>query len=79
MKSYSIKEINALLNGELIGTTNQKIIGPEHLEKASTNQITFIGNKKYVHLWKTSSDWDHLWICPSGCREARHGPRSPPC
>ena len=55
MKSFTIKEINTLLNGELIGDTTQKITGPEHIEKASTDQITFIGNKKYVHLWGTSN------------------------
>ena len=54
MKSFTIKEINDLLKGELIGTTTQKITGPEHLEKATENQISFIGNRKYVHLWETS-------------------------
>ncbi len=54
MRSYSITEINDLLKGELIGTTAQKITGPEHLENATENQISFIGNKKYVHLWETS-------------------------
>lgn len=55
MKSYTINEINTLLNGELIGNTTQNITGPEHLEKARTNEITFIGNKKYVHLWENSN------------------------
>jgi len=55
MKSYTIKEINALLDGELIGNTTQKITGPESLEKATENQITFIGNRKFVHLWETSN------------------------
>ena len=55
MKSYTIKEINALLEGELIGNTTQKITGPESLEKATENQITFIGNRKFVHLWETSN------------------------
>ncbi|UMB60480.1 UDP-3-O-(3-hydroxymyristoyl)glucosamine N-acyltransferase [Lutibacter sp. A80] len=51
---YTIQEINSILNGELIGATTHKISGPEHLEKATENQISFIGNKKYVHLWKKS-------------------------
>ncbi len=55
MKSYTIKEINALLEGELIGNTTKKITGPESLEKATENQITFIGNRKFVHLWETSN------------------------
>lgn len=54
MKSYSIKEINDLLNGELVGQTNQQITGPEDLERAQNNQITFIGNRKYVRLWDSS-------------------------
>ncbi|MCF6182446.1 UDP-3-O-(3-hydroxymyristoyl)glucosamine N-acyltransferase [Lutibacter sp.] len=54
MKSFTIQEINAIIGGELVGNTNQKISGPEQLEKATQNQISFIGNRKYVHLWKTS-------------------------
>ena len=54
MKLYSIEEINAVLNGEIVGSTNQKISGPEELKKASVDQISFIGSRKYVHLWKTS-------------------------
>lgn len=54
MKSLTIHEINDILNGELVGNTNQKIIGPEHLHKAENNQITFIGSSKYISQWKTS-------------------------
>ncbi len=54
MKSYSIKEINAVIDGELVGDTNQIISGPEELERAEINHITFIGNRKYVRLWETS-------------------------
>ncbi len=54
MKSYTIKEINEILKGELVGNTSQQIIGPEQLEKASINHITFIGNRKYVRLWESS-------------------------
>jgi len=54
MKSYTIKEINEILKGELVGDTSQQISGPEQLEKAGTNHISFIGNKKYVRLWETS-------------------------
>ena len=54
MKSYTISEINAILKGELIGNTNQKIEGPEELQKANSNQITFIGGKKYVKYWADS-------------------------
>ncbi|MCF8274380.1 MAG: UDP-3-O-(3-hydroxymyristoyl)glucosamine N-acyltransferase [Flavobacteriaceae bacterium] len=54
MKSFTIQEINAVLNGELIGNTSQRIDGPEQLEKAKINQITFIGSQKYVKLWAKS-------------------------
>jgi len=54
MKSYTISEINDVLKGELIGTTTYQIIGPEQLEKANDNQITFIGSTKYVKYWADS-------------------------
>lgn len=54
MKSFSISEINNLLNGELIGNTNQNIKGPEEIRKASSDQITFIGSKKYEKFWADS-------------------------
>ncbi|REE82886.1 UDP-3-O-[3-hydroxymyristoyl] glucosamine N-acyltransferase [Lutibacter oceani] len=55
MKSFTIQEINALLKGDLIGTTNQIISGLEQLENANFNQISFIGNSRYVPLWQTSN------------------------
>ncbi len=55
MKSFSINEINQLLKGELIGHTNVLFSGPEELEKATENHITFIGSHKYASLWKDSN------------------------
>lgn len=54
MKTFSVKEINQLLKGTLVGDTSHQISGPEQLEKAGTNHISFIGSKKYVRLWETS-------------------------
>jgi UDP-3-O-[3-hydroxymyristoyl] glucosamine N-acyltransferase len=54
MKSYSIQEINAILNGELIGNTTQKIDGLEQLKNAKPHQMTFIGSIKYERLWDYS-------------------------
>lgn len=54
MKSFSIEEINAVLQGTLVGATTHKIIAPEQLCAASENEISFIGNKKYEKLWETS-------------------------
>ncbi|MFV8369669.1 UDP-3-O-(3-hydroxymyristoyl)glucosamine N-acyltransferase [Flavobacterium sp. LB2R40] len=55
MKSYTIQEINTILNGVIIGNTTQKITAPEQLEMANTTEISFIGNKKYEKLWTTSN------------------------
>ena len=54
MKSFTITEINTLLQGELIGHTAQLIIGPEQLERSEPHHITFIGNRKYALLWEAS-------------------------
>jgi UDP-3-O-[3-hydroxymyristoyl] glucosamine N-acyltransferase len=55
MKTYSIEQINKVLNGEIIGSTIQIITAPEQLERASTSEISFIGHKKYEKLWATSN------------------------
>ncbi|MGZ0017776.1 UDP-3-O-(3-hydroxymyristoyl)glucosamine N-acyltransferase [Yeosuana sp. AK3] len=67
MKSFTSQEINTILNGELIGNTTQRIDGPEQLEKAKINHITFIGSHKYVKLWANSKASiaivnDHLMV-----------------
>lgn len=54
MVSYSIKKINELLNGKIIGDDTLQISGPEELSKAKATQISFIGNKKYEKLWAES-------------------------
>lgn len=54
MRSYSLKEISELLEGEVVGTTNDAITAPEQVELAKNGQITFIGNKKYEKFWEAS-------------------------
>ena len=54
MKSYSIQEINNVLQGVILGTTLQTITAAEQLEEATDSEISFIGNKKYEKLWITS-------------------------
>ncbi|WP_139958836.1 UDP-3-O-(3-hydroxymyristoyl)glucosamine N-acyltransferase [Flavicella sediminum] len=54
MSSYTITEINALLQGELIGYTSHNIEGAEEIKKANQNHITFIGCNKYAKFWKDS-------------------------
>ena len=55
MKSFSIEEINQILNGEIVGNTTQKITAPEQLEVATNKEISFIGNKKYEKFWASSN------------------------
>lgn len=54
MISFTIEEINAFVNGEVVGTTTHKITGLEQIQKATENQATFIGNRKFAALWKDS-------------------------
>jgi UDP-3-O-[3-hydroxymyristoyl] glucosamine N-acyltransferase len=54
MTSYSISEINTIIKGELVGDTTEQIVGPEEIKKAGSNQITFIGNNKFLKYWKDS-------------------------
>lgn len=54
MKSYTIQQISETLGAVLVGNTSQLITGPEQLEQAAFDQITFIGNRKYVKLWENS-------------------------
>ncbi|MCF6129449.1 UDP-3-O-(3-hydroxymyristoyl)glucosamine N-acyltransferase [Flavobacterium sp. AS60] len=54
MSSYSIQEINSVLQGEIVGTTSCKITAPEQLEAATETEISFIGSKKYEKFWANS-------------------------
>lgn len=54
MKSYTIQEINALVGGELMGTTTHRITAPEQLDAATTTEISVIGTKKYEKFWAAS-------------------------
>ncbi len=54
MKSFTIQEINAILGGELVGNTDQKILGLEEIDRAGNSQITFIGSRKYAQKWENS-------------------------
>ena len=54
MKSFTIHQINTILQGEIMGNTNINITAPEQLEVALESQISFIGNKKYEKFWENS-------------------------
>jgi UDP-3-O-[3-hydroxymyristoyl] glucosamine N-acyltransferase len=53
-KSYSASELSELLNGKLIGDSHHSIEGPEQIEMAGSNHVTFIGNQKYISHWQNS-------------------------
>lgn len=55
MKTCSLQEINAVLNGTIVGNTSHSISAPEQIERAKENHITFIGNKKYEKFWADSN------------------------
>lgn len=54
-QSYPIEQLCELLNGTLIGITNQQISEPEQIESAKESSITFIGHRKYIPLWEKSN------------------------
>ena len=54
MKSYSIQEINDVLQGTIVGESSIIITAPEQLELANSSEISFIGRKKYEKIWETS-------------------------
>ncbi|GEP51756.1 UDP-3-O-acylglucosamine N-acyltransferase [Flavobacterium noncentrifugens] len=55
MRSFTIHQINDILQGVIVGHTSQNITAPEQLELANGNEISFIGNKKYEKFWQNSS------------------------
>lgn len=52
--TYTVEQINDILQGEITGKTSEPITSPEQVELAKAGQITFIGNKKYEKLWEQS-------------------------
>ena len=54
MATYTIEQINEVVNGELVGNTSQIIVGPEELTRAENNHISFIGHRKFVKKWNDS-------------------------
>ncbi|WP_298314083.1 UDP-3-O-(3-hydroxymyristoyl)glucosamine N-acyltransferase [uncultured Aquimarina sp.] len=55
MISYTIEEINTVLQGKLIGSTNQRVTGLDQLKNAKSDQITFVRSIKYARLWGASN------------------------
>ncbi|WP_204345109.1 UDP-3-O-(3-hydroxymyristoyl)glucosamine N-acyltransferase [Psychroserpens algicola] len=55
MKSLTVQDINAIINGDIVGQANLEITGLEHIQKANQHQATFIGNRKYAAMWNDSN------------------------
>ena len=54
MKQYTTEQINQAVDGTLDGSPAIMITGVEQISEATTNQLTFIGEKKYIKLWDQS-------------------------
>jgi len=54
MKQYTTEQINQVVNGTLSGSPTIMITGVEQISEATTNQLSFIGEKKYIKLWDQS-------------------------
>jgi UDP-3-O-[3-hydroxymyristoyl] glucosamine N-acyltransferase len=54
MKTYTILEINEIVKGEIVGSTQKNITAPEQLSMACDSEISIIGNKKYEKQWADS-------------------------
>ncbi|MFA6914407.1 MAG: UDP-3-O-(3-hydroxymyristoyl)glucosamine N-acyltransferase [Endomicrobiia bacterium] len=48
----TLKQINDIVNGTIVGDENIVLTGVNSLEEATENELTFLGNKKYVHFLK---------------------------
>ncbi len=55
MIKFTIEEINQAVNGILAGNPTILISGVEQISEATKNQLTFIGEKKYIKLWGQSN------------------------
>lgn len=54
LKQYTTEQINQAVNGTLDGSPTIMITSVEQISEAKVNQLTFIGEKKYIKLWEPS-------------------------
>ena len=54
MKQYTTDKISRVINGELEGSPTIIVTGVEQLMHATADQLTFIGEKKYIKNWNQS-------------------------
>ena len=55
MKKFTIEAINESIGGILTGNPTILITGVAQVSEAMENQLTFIGEKKYIKLWNHSN------------------------
>ena len=55
MKTLRILDICQAVNGQLTGNEDLIIEGLNNIQNATRNQLTFIGQKKYISQWETSN------------------------
>jgi len=54
MKSFSIEKLTEIINGVLVGNKTLRLSSLEDINQAGKNQLTIIGNAKYLAYWKNS-------------------------
>lgn len=54
MKEFTVQEINKSIEGRIVGNRSLCITKVEHIDIAGPNQLTVIGQKKYIKKWQES-------------------------
>ena len=54
MKSFSLNQLAALLNAEISENSTQQFTGLNHLDAATSDQVSFIGSSKYTKNYAAS-------------------------
>jgi len=55
LKKFTIEEISQEVGGVLVGSPAIQITGLDEITAAQANQLTFVGDKKYISSWNESS------------------------
>jgi len=55
LKKFTIEEIRQEVDGVLVGSPTIQITGLEEITAAQADQLTFVGDKKYISAWDESS------------------------
>ena len=55
MKKFTIEEISQSVDGVLVGSPTIQITGLEEITAAQADQLTFVGDKKFISAWDESS------------------------